>query len=369
TALPYGLLAAALAALWLARLALRGGPGAARRRALAAALAVGLPALAALAVAGQLDRGRAAGWHDARTLAPAPRAAAGGGYALVLEPGEEAVQALPDVATARLRNGAVRAGARVWGDGPVTGRLVVYTGQMRQEYAFAVERMSVAELGAAVPTSAPDVRLGIVAERGRLYAGDIWVRGVGLPGQLLANGDLARPALRPDSPLQPVAGYLRLDELLWVAQSGRLAWGLDLGAWWRWLFASFWGHFGWMHVVFVRGSLWEPAIAAMAALGLAGACHAAAAGRPARRGPALALLALIGLSALPLLANAMIDMRLIQQGRYLFPALPALAALMALGQAALVPRGARALWLACWLGFWLACAGAALLAQARFYYG
>ncbi|WP_460593480.1 hypothetical protein, partial [Escherichia coli] len=81
----------------------------------------------------------------------------------------------------------------------------------------------------------------------------------------------------------------------------------------------------------VRESPWEPAIGAMAATGLVGAGLAAVTGRPARRGPVLVLFATLGLAMLPMLANALIDPLPIQQGRYLFPVLPALACLMALG--------------------------------------
>lgn len=368
TAIPFGLMAALLAAIWLGRHALRGGPGALRRRGLALGALVVAPILAVALLSSQLAWDRAARWYDTRSFLPAPRALAGGGYALVIEPGDEVIQALPDVATQRLRNGALRAGARVWGDGPVTGRLVVYTGDRRTEFAFAVERMSAAELSAAVPSTAPDVRFGIVADSGRLYASDVWMRGVGLPGALVSNGDLARPALRPDSPLQPLVSYLRVEELLWLVQSGRPAWGLAFGEWGRWLFFSFWGHFGWMDLPFVRDSPWEPAILAMVAAGLVGVAVALALGTQARRAPLLALGALLPLGLAPVLAQAMVDPYPIQQGRYLFPVLPALAALLAVGQGTLAPQRARQLWLACWLGFWLACAGAALIRLAGFYY-
>lgn len=367
TTLPFGLIAAGLACAWLGRLALRGGPGAGRRRALAIGALVGAPLAGLALVASQLGWGEAARWYDARSLMPAARAAAGGGYALVLEPGQEAIQVLPDVATARLRNGAVRAGARVWGEGPVSGRLVIYTGERRTEFAFTAAQMSTASLSAAVPTSTSTVRIGIVADSGRLYASDIWLEGVGVPGRMLSNGDLARPAFRPDSALQPLLGYLRAEEVLWALQSG--GWAIDFGEWRRWLFFSFWGHFGWMDVAFVRDSWWEPALAVMTGVGLAGAAWALARGRQARRAPVALLVTLLALACVPVLIQTFLDPRIIQQGRYLFPALAALAGLMALGQATLVPRRARDIWLAGWLAFWLTHAGGALLAVTHFYYG
>lgn len=369
TIVPYALMAAILGAVWLVRLALRGGPGAARRRGAALAAAVGAPALAAALVAGQLEWGRAARWYDARTLDPMGRVADGAGYAMALEPGQEAIQVLPDVATVFLRNGAVRAGARVWGDGPATGRLAVYTGDRRQEYAFAIERLSAAEIGAAIPTTANDVRLGIIADSGRLYVSDIWISGAGLAGNLVSNGDMARPALRPGSALAAAARYLRLEELLWVLESGRYSWGLRSGGWARWAFVSYWGQLGWFQVAAVRDTWLEPALVAMAGAGLAGAALALARGVPARRIVVAALLGLCGLAVAPLLANALVDPLPIQQGRYLFPVAGAVAALLALGQASLLPARARPTWLACWLGFWLLFAGATLLRLVSFYNG
>ncbi len=369
TTVPYGLMAATMWGIWLARLALRDGPRVVQRRALALSAMTFGPALAYALVIGQLDYGRAARWYDARTLVFAPRAESGGGYALTLKPGEEVIQVLPDVAIVRLRNGAVRVSARVWGDGPFTGRLVVYTDERRQEFAFTADRMSVAELSAAVPTSTFKMRLGIVADSGKLYASDILMSGIGLPGSVITNGDVSRPALRAGSPLEPVVRYLHVEDFLWVFESGRAAWGLAFGEWARWLFDSYWGHFGWMDVAFVRDSLWEPAIAAMAAVGLAGAGLVLARGRPVGRWPLVALFGLIAMAFAPILAHALIDPFPIQQGRYLFTVLPALATLMALGQAAIIPRRGGNLWLICWLCFWLACASAALFRLTLFYFG
>jgi len=367
TALPFLLLAGLLVLLWVIRVALRGGPGAARRRAIALVLAVGLPALSAGWLAGQHAWGQAARWYDAASFAPAPRVATASGFALVLAAGEERVQALPDVATVHLRNNTLRAGARIWSDGPATGRLVLYTGDRRQEQAFSLSGEAAPELGAAVPAYAQGVRLGIIADSGQLYVGEIWARGVGLAGNLVANGNLARPALRPDSPLQPLVPYLRVDDLLWVIASDRLQWGLPMGDWLGWLFASFWGQFGWFSIALVRGSPWAWLIGAQCAAGLVGALVALVRARGARRAQIAALLVLVGLALIPLLLNALIDFYPIQQGRYLFPVLPAVALLIALGQATLVPARWHTPWLLLWLSFWLALAAAALLLLAQRY--
>jgi len=367
TALPFMLMAGLLALVWVIRVALRGGPGAARRRAIALGLAVGLPALSAGWLAGQHAWGQAARWYDASSLTPAPRAATASGFALVLAAGEERVQALPDVATVHLRNNTLRAGARIWSDGPATGRLVLYAGDRRQEQAFSLSGEAAPELGAAVPAYAQGVRLGIIADSGQLYVGEIWARGVGLAGTLVANGDLARPALRPDSPLQPLVRYLRVDDLLWVLESDRLQWGLPLGDWFSWLFASFWGQFGWFSITLVRGSPWAWLIGTQCAVGLVGTLVALVRARGAQRAQIAVLLVLVGLALLPLLLNALIDFYPIQQGRYLFPVLPAIALLIALGQATLVPARWHTPWLLLWLSFWLALAAAALLLLAQRY--
>lgn len=371
TVLPYALLGAGLWGIWLLRLGAAAGPGAWRRRGLAALIGAGLPLIAGLWLSGQFAWATAARWADARTLTPAPRvAAARGGYAMVVESGGEALQVLPDVATVYLRNNIVRAGALVWSHGPASGRLVIYTGERRQEHRFSVPGPEGvrAEIAASVAAYAHDVRLGIVADSGRLYVSNIWAQGVGLPGNLVANGSLARPALRPDSPLYSAVRYLRIEELIWLLQGARLQWGMPVGEWATWLFTSFWGHFGWLHIPLVRGSLWAWALGGLCVIGLAGALAALATGR-ARRAPLGALLALVPLALLPLALNALIDAQYIQQGRYLLPILPAVALLLALGVAYLAPPGRRHGALLLWLGFWLAFAAAALLRVHGSYFG
>jgi hypothetical protein len=364
TALPYVLLTAGLTIFWAAR-QWRGWARPRRWAALAPAL-IGLFAGAAW-LSAQLAWHSAARWYDAGTLSPASREPADDGYALILQPGQEVIQVLPDVATTYLRNNVLRAGARVWGDGPVTGRLVLYSDGRRQEQSFSAESAATPELAAPVSAYAQSLRLGIVADSGPLYITNVWAHGIGMPGNLIANGDLSRPALREDSPLLPTLRYLRAEELAWAFASERLRWGLPLGLWIDWLFASFWGHFGWLSIPYVRGSAWTIALWAMCASGLAGAGLAAVRLPGWRRSSIIALLLLIALAFVPLLLNSLVEVSPIQQGRYLFPVLPAVALLIALGQEALLPARWRALWLLAWLGFWLAFALGALVCVAGAY--
>jgi hypothetical protein len=365
TALPYGLMALGLGAIWAGR-QLWGWPAVPRRR-LAWAAALGLPLLCLGWLAGQLMWDRAGGWYDARALTPAVREPAADGYALALQPGQEVIQVLPDVAAMHLRNNVLRVGASVRCDGPATGRLVLYIDDRRHEQPFTFDGAGAPELSAPVPAYARNLRLGIVADSGPLAVSGIWARGVGLPGNLIANGELARPALQPDSPVQPALRYLRAGELLWTFESGRVRWGLPLGPWAEWLFASFWGHFGWFNVAFVHGSPWAWALAAMCVAGLVGASAALVRWPGRGRLQIAALLCLLALAFVPLLLNSLVDSHPIQQGRYLFPVLPAVAMLMAVGQEALLPARWRAGWLIVWLGFWLTFAAAALVRLAAAY--
>lgn len=365
SALPVALAAGLLGAAWGVKACAALTP---RSRTTLLALTTGAAALACgIALAGQLAWSRADAWYDTRSLAPAARASAADGYALALEPGQEVIQALPDVAAVYLRNGPLQLGARVWSDGPATVRLAVDTGTRTQERSFPLDGVADVRLDAVVNSSASAVRVRIFAEQGRLKVGTIWMRAPRRPGELLANGDLARPALRPDSPLIPLTRYLRLAELGWAAESGRVGWGLDVREWSRWAFDSFWGHFGWMRIAVVRDSFWEPAIAAVCAVGLAGAVLALARAGPAHRAPRAVLLALPACAMLLLLVNALADPYPVQQGRYLFPILPALAAAVATGWSALVPARFKPFWLLAWLGFWLSLVGAALFTLAATY--
>lgn len=367
--LPFMLITALLGLIWLLRLILRRGHGAVPRRVMALGLGLGAFLACAALLTGQLQPERAAGWQDALTLLPAARIAGAGGHALALGPGEEAIQVLPDVATLYLRNNVLRVGATLWSEGPATGRLLIYSGDRRREQPFAVTGTAQAQISAAIPSYAGDVRVGVVADSGRLLVGSLWAQGVGLPGNLLRNGDLSRAALDPASPLRPLLAYLRAEELAWALAGTRLRWGLPWADWLSWLFASYWGQFGWFNLALVRGTAWAWAIGTACAWGLIGATLALVRAPSPTRGQLVALLALLSASLVPVVLNALVDPYPIQQGRYLFPSLPALAILLAYGQSALLPARAHRAWLLAWLGFWLVFAAAALLFLASRFYG
>ncbi len=155
--------------------------------------------------------------------------------------------------------------------------------------------------------------------------------------------------------------------------SGHIADPLPYGGdWLNLFFASFWGHFGWMDVPFVLGSLWMPLLTLVCLAGGLGLLRWLL----WRRGHALA--APPGLvadcagagrqSLLPVVNAYTLPMReALQQGRYLFPALVPIAILVALGQSALVPARWQRGWLWLWLGFWLALSLAALLRLWAYY--
>jgi hypothetical protein len=368
TTVPPALAAAALAAIWALRYAVSSRITHGRSRIIASGIALLLLLLGGTWFSSQIAWGQAARWYDAKTLSPLPRITSADGYVLSLSQGEEATQVLPDVATVYLRNGALSVGARIWSDGPAVVRLVLYTGPRYQETSFALSGVADAEMRAAVGSQATGVRLGIIAERGRLLVGNVWMRGVGLPGDLITNGNIEHPALRADSPLVPIMRYLRLEDLIWATESGRVRWGLATGEWFGWLFDSFWGHFGWMRIAVVRESAWEPAIGAICALGLLGAIVALIRLGRGRRAPLATLILLIGVALALLIVNALIDPYPIQQGRYLFPILPALAVAVTSGQAALLPARLRPIWLTAWLGFWACLSSAALFHLVAIYY-
>lgn len=329
----------------------------------------------------QVDQRAAFGWYDPRSGRPAPTS----GAAIPLRAGDEIIQPLPALGVARLHNDALRFGARVWGDGPASGRLVVDTGLHRQEYPFQAGAAGQVEMGAYVSRLAPRVWVGVIADSGSLYVDDLWASAAGLPGDLLLNGGAGWPALRPAAPLEALVGYLRADELLWSLRSGAWLQRMPVGDWARWLFVSFWGEFGWMDRPFVRGSWWEPALIAVCAAGVIasmqkvqGTRHKAdppASAPPSRcvsfvpfdvfRDPGAPLALLLLLALVPLLINAMADPNPIQQGRYLLPVLPALALLLAGGAEAWLGRWRR--WPLLWAAFWLALAGAAIISVIGYY--
>jgi hypothetical protein len=116
---------------------------------------------------------------------------------------------------------------------------------------------------------------------------------------------------------------------------------------------------------------WEGALWLVCAGGLLGTIGwLARAGRPLWRRRAVALLIALLLAGLlfPLL-NAYTQTRdqVIQQGRYLFPALAPIAILLSLGWRTLVPARWRGAALAVWAAWWVLFAAAALALIASFY--
>jgi hypothetical protein len=366
SALAYLLIVALLAAALAVRASVR-ALGDRRRLALAAALTLLIAVAGAGWLAQQLIWDRAFAWFDASGQ-PAARLSTAAGPALLLHAGDELVQGLPAASLSLLRNNSLSYGGQFWGDAPASGRLVIYTDNRRQEYAFQVGPGAPLRMSGYIPTIARGVRVGIVADSGQFYASQLWARSDGDKGNLLSNGRLWLPAVAPASPLQPMLRYVRFDEVAWAVQSGRAGIGLELGPWLRWLFDSFWGHFGWMNIAFVQASLWEPLLALACAWGLLGAIASPALRRP---GPAgrilLALLALLALAPVPALINALVDLYPIQQGRYLLPALAPLAIVVAYGQLRSVPAAWRPAWAGLWAAFWIALAGAALARLAAYY--
>jgi hypothetical protein len=182
-------------------------------------------------------------------------------------------------------------------------------------------------------------------------------------------------ATNPDAPPARLTRYLRLREIAWIWRSGRLfeppplGWGLA-----RIFFISFWGEFGYMSLPLVGAKPWDPwegALWLVCAGGLLGTIGwLARAGRPLWRRRAVALLIALLLAGLlfPLL-NAYTQTRdqVIQQGRYLFPALVPIAILLSLGWRTLVPARWRGAALAVWAAWWVLFAAAALALIASFY--
>src|SRR6266511_4243592 len=158
--------------------------------------------------------------------------------------------------------------------------------------------------------------------------------------------------------------FLRLHEMAWVWRSGRLLEMPPLGGWLlgRIFFVSFWGQFGWMSLPLVGGLPWESALWLLCIGGLAGAL----AWR--RRAVVLLLLMIVAGVLLPLL-NAYTAPRnqVIQQGRYLFPALTPIALLLALGWRTILPLRCRPAGVVVGLLFGLGFAAAALSMIAGFY--
>jgi hypothetical protein len=342
----------------------------ATRRGLGAVLLV--LALGAWGVRGTLHRaidpGAAADWELGAGAAPRVVAAPGTGQAaLELRPGQMVAQTLPQVIAEWAQNQELRFRARVWtAKGIARGRLAIDFGWATAETPFeATGQAQIVEVRTFVPLFCPYVRVLVGADTGTLYADQLDAQSERKRGlNLLANGDLSRPFIRPGSVLAGLAGYLRLRELAWVWRSGRLLEPPPLG--WelaRIFFVSFWGQFGWMSVPLVGATPWEGALGLVclgALLGLAGWLV-----RPhppwQRRAVGLLLLILVAGLLFPLL-NAYTQPRnqAIQQGRYLFPALAPIALLLVLGWRAFVPPRWRSVALAVWAAWWALFAAAAI---------
>ena len=257
----------------------------------------------------QFDLGAAANWFDVRERREAARTWPPGqhGAALLVRSGEEVLQLLPEVGVEILRGQTITYGAHIWGDTAARGRLIVVTGDQRQELPFEVSGSHDLMMQAVVPKQAPDVSFSLVADSGEFYADDLWASGEKLHGNLIANGGLELPAVWFGTPLSMALRYLRLHNIIWIVQSGRLAQPLPYGdVWLDVLFDTFWGYFGWLKQPYVSGSLWKPLLAACCALGALGTLRWLLwrQGQPRQRRLVLALLLLIAASLVILVINA-----------------------------------------------------------------
>ena len=381
TLLPPALLLASIGG-WLALRHLASQPaGRLVRLGLGGALLLAL----ALGVGGVLAGERSAGaadWIDTATFLDAPRAPAApstGRPALELRPGGGAAQALPGVGAEWAQNQELRLSAHVWtADGDGRGRLAIDFGWATTEIPFTAEsRGRVVTVTTFIPLFCPYVMVSIRSDEGTIYADQLGAESGRRPGfNLLSNSDVRMLATDPDAPPARLTRYLRLRELAWIWRSGRLleppplGWGLA-----RIFFVSFWGEFGYMSVPLVGAKSWDPwegALWLVCAGGLVGMSGwLARAGRPVWRRRAVVLLFALILAGLlfPLL-NAYTQTRdqVIQQGRYLFPALAPIAILLALGWRVLLPvrwRGGAA---AVWAAWWALFATAAIALIAGFYH-
>jgi hypothetical protein len=334
------------------------------------------------ALAGERSSDAAAEWSDTETFVDAPRvlvAPSTGQPALELRPGRGSAQALPGVGAEWAQNQELRFSARVWtADGVGRGRLAIDFGWAAAEVPFeAEERGRIVTAQTFIPLFCPYVMVSIRSDEGTMYADQLGAESGRRPGfNVLSNGDAAAPAVRRDAPLAWLTRYLRLRDLVWIWRSGRLleppplGWGLA-----RIFFVSFWGEFGYMSLPLVGANPWDPwegALWLVCAGGVLGTIGwLARAGHPTWRLCAVALLFALILAGLvfPLL-NAYTQTRdqVIQQGRYLFPALAPIAILLALGWRALMPPRWRASALVAWAVWWALFAAAALALIVRFYY-
>jgi hypothetical protein len=339
-----------------------------------------------LGVGGALAGGRApdtaADWIDLTTPGDAPRVLAAPVThrpALELRPGKIIGQALPGVGAEWAQNQKLRFSARVWtAGGAARGHMVIDFGWSTTEVPFkagAYDRVITAQT--FIPLFCPYVMVSIRSDEGTIYADQLGAESGRRSGfNMLSNGDAVAPAANPDAPLALLSRYLRLRELTWIWRSGRLqeppplGWGLA-----RIFFISFWGEFGYMSLPLVGAKAWDPwegalwLVCAGALLGTIG-WFVRARRAPWRRRAVALLLALLLAGLLFPLLNAYTQTRdqVIQQGRYLFPALAPIAILLALGWRTLLPARWRAGALVVWAVWWALFAAAALLLIVGFYY-
>jgi len=278
-------------------------------------------------------------------------------------------QVLPDVTAEWAQNQELHVSARVWSGGePVRGVLVIDFGWKTIEQPFSVDRRGrVVRMHTFIPLFCPYVYVAVHALSGPLYVDKLSAESARRRGlNLLLNSNLQDASVRAGTPTALLRRFLRLRELGWVWRSGRLLEAPPLGGWLlgRVFFVTFWGQFGWMSLPLVGGAPWEGALYLVCAAGLIGVVGwLLAPGQPAwRRRAVLLMLAMAAAGVFLPLLNAYTAPRnqVIQQGRYLFPALAPVALLLALGWRALLPRRMRPVGLAVGVLFALAFAYAAL---------
>jgi hypothetical protein len=317
----------------------------------------------------QIDRSSVWGWYRLGSQQPAMVLQQPTGPVLMIPAGQAIAYQLPAIAADRAKQSELRYGVQVWSDTNALGRLAIFNDDKRHEIRFAARPQP--DSIDTIATIYPETRgvvLVVEADRGNLYLGDAWATS----GEttIVAGGSFATPMLMPNSPLQLVSDYLRLSDIFWALRNNPSNQWL-LPGWWDLLYASFWGHFGWMNIPFVYQSAWMWIIGIFCAFGLIGIPPLLMRYPAIQRKQFSSLAALCGVAVmLPLMnALAMPAGQAIQQGRYLFPALIPLAILVATGQSILLPKRYQKLWLVCWLagtGFF---AFSALTHLIRFYRG
>lgn len=377
TFLPW-LLVLALLGLGLALRGLRRLPiGQAQRLGLLLALLLGSVGLLAGALAAGRDPRTARDWYDSTAFGLAQRVHPPDDserYVLAVRAGANAVQPVPPVAMEWAQNQEFELTAQVWAPDGARGHLFVDYGWARVELPFeAGATPQIVRLSTFLPLYCPGLLVGLVAEQGTIYAGQLAATSArDRRVAMLNNGDLALPGIHDGSLQARLTGYLRLRELAWGWRSGWLSWPPPLGwALGRVFFASMWGQFSWMSLLMVLDTEWEHGLGLLIFGGLLGALVLTArAGWPRwRRLALLLLLALPPAGLLFPLLNAYTQPRgqLLQQGRYIFPMLLPLLLAVLLGWRAWLPPRWRAGALLLWFGWWLVFAGAALAQLVKIY--